>query len=162
MPYETQSQWTLDELKKLYKANIIAMHKAYLAIVIALEVIFVAGIIVSTVTGSFGLTVEFVAMLIIFPLALYLITNFRIKKEFKTNKVIQNTVTTFKFTEDRLETSSDRGSAFVKYDEIYRIIETDTNFYLFLSKNQAMNVIKANCSEDLIRFLHEKKESGKS
>ena len=34
MPYETQSQWTIDELKKLNKATLIGMHKAYLALII--------------------------------------------------------------------------------------------------------------------------------
>ena len=62
-----------------------------------------------------------------------------------------------RFAEDRFESVSDRGSAFVKYDEIYKILETDTNFYLFLSKNQALNIIKANCSGELISFLREKK-----
>ena len=38
MPYETQSQWTIDELKKLNKATLIGMHKAYLALIIVLEV----------------------------------------------------------------------------------------------------------------------------
>ena len=38
MPYETQSRWTIDELKKLNKATLIGMHKAYLALIIVLEV----------------------------------------------------------------------------------------------------------------------------
>ena len=40
MSYETQSQWTINELKKFNKATLIGMHKAYLALIIALEVIF--------------------------------------------------------------------------------------------------------------------------
>ncbi len=159
MSYETQSQWTINELKKFNKATLIGMHKAYLALIIALEVIFAGGIIVSLIIGSVKLIFEFGIMLIILPLALYLITNFRIKKEYNTNKILQNTVTTFRFTEDKLETSSDRGNAFIKYDEIYKILETNTNFYLFISKNQALNVIKANCSEELTSFLHEKRVS---
>ncbi|WP_050008336.1 YcxB family protein [Butyrivibrio sp. WCE2006] len=157
MPYETQSQWTIDELKKLNKATLIGMHKACLALIIVLEVVFVGGLIVSFVIGSIKLAFEFAIMLIGFPLALYLITNFRIRKEYNTNKILQNTVTTFRFAEDRFESVSDRGSAFVKYDEIYKILETDTNFYFFLSKNQALNIIKANCSDELISFLRKKK-----
>ncbi|WP_026661836.1 YcxB family protein [Butyrivibrio proteoclasticus] len=157
MPYETQSKWTIDELKKLNKATLIGMHKPYLAFVIALEVLFAGGIIVSAAISSAKLMAEFAALLIILPLSLYLITNIRIKKEYNSNKILQTTVTTFRFDEDKLESSSDRGSAFVKYDEIYKILETDTNFYLFLSKNQALNVIKANCSDELISFLHNKK-----
>jgi hypothetical protein len=38
-------------------------------------------------------------------------------------------------------------------DELYRILETKTNFYLFLAKDQALNIIKANCSQELIEFL---------
>ena len=113
MPYETQSQWTIDELKKLNKATLIGMHKAYLALIIVLEVVFVGGLIVSVVIGSIKLAFEFAIMLIGFPLALYLITNFRIRKEYNTNKILQNTVTTFRFAEDRFESVSDRGSAFV-------------------------------------------------
>ena len=156
MSYETQSQWNLDELKKLNKAALWGMHKAYVALVIGIEVMMVAGIILSVIISSPKLITEFVVLLVGFPVALYLITNYRLKQTYKTNKIIQTAVTTLKFTEDRLEAVSERGNAFVKYDEIYRILETDTNFYLFLAKNQAINVIKANCSEELISFLHEK------
>ncbi|MBP3197670.1 MAG: hypothetical protein J6N21_11775 [Butyrivibrio sp.] len=31
---------------------------------------------------------------------------------------------------------------------MYKILETKTNFYLFISKNQALNIIKANCSRN--------------
>lgn len=47
MLYETQSQWNLDELKKLNKAALFGMHKAYVALVIGIEVMMVVGIILS-------------------------------------------------------------------------------------------------------------------
>ncbi len=156
MPYETRSQWNIDELKKLNRTALFKLHKPYLAFIIFLEVVFVGGLIVSAFIRSGVLMAEFAVLLIALPLALVLVTNFRVKKEFRSSKLLQNTVTVFRFYEDRLESASDRGNSFVRYDELYRILETKTNFYLFISKGQALNVIKANCSEELIAFLHEK------
>ncbi|MBQ6407131.1 MAG: hypothetical protein IJJ64_03735 [Butyrivibrio sp.] len=106
MPYETQSQWTIDELKKLNKAMLVGLHKPYLVFIIILEVIFAGGFIVSAMIASGKLMAEFAALFIILPLSLYLITTYRIKKEYNTNKILQTTVTTFKFDEDREAASS--------------------------------------------------------
>ncbi len=156
MPYETQSQWNEDELKKLNRAALLKLHKPYLAFIIFLEAVFVCGLVVSALIRSGTLMAEFAVLLVALPLVLVLVTNFRVKKEFRSSKLLQTTVSVFRFHEDRLESASDRGTAFVRYDELYRIVETKTNFYLFISKGQALNVIKANCSEELIAFLHEK------
>ena len=153
MPYETKSKWTIDELKKMNKAALLGMHKLYLAVIIAIEVFLTAGLLMSVYLMDLKLILEFVGMMLILPISLHLITNYRINKSFSTNKIIQNTETTFRFYEDRLETSNDRGTAFVKYTELYRILETKTNFYLFLAKDQAFNIIKADCSPELIAFL---------
>ena len=162
MPYETKSRWTIDELKKLNRAALFKLHKPYVAFIVVLEVIFAAGFVLSVLIRSTSLMIEFIALFIILPLAVKLATNYKINKSFKTNKILQDTVTTYRFSEDRVETSSERGTAFIRYDELYRILETDTNFYLFISKDQALNIIKAECSPELIAFLQEKRrENGK-
>ena len=77
----------------------------------------------------------------------------KMNKAYNSNKLLQNNTTRFAFLEDRFETNSGRGSTVIKYDELYTVLETDTNFYLFISNKQAYNIIKSNCSEELIQFL---------
>jgi len=45
----------------------------------------------------------------------------------------------------------------IRYEELYKIIETPTNFYLMLSPQHGSIVIKENCSDELLMFLDQLK-----
>ena len=45
----------------------------------------------------------------------------------------------------------------LKYSQIFRILETKTNFYLLTAENQGTIIVKKNCSPALIAFLKELK-----
>ena len=63
---------------------------------------------------------------------------------------------TFHFSDFRQKNKlSDRT---IRYSDLSEIIETDTNFYLMLGKNQGSLLNKNDCSEELINFLHQKAE----
>ena len=62
------------------------------------------------------------------------------------------------FDSEKLEQISNVGSIKASYDEIYRIFETDKNFYILISDNLAINVRKANCSDGLITLLQDLKQ----
>lgn len=49
----------------------------------------------------------------------------------------------------------------VQYRQIYRIVETKTNFYIMLSRNQGIIIVKANCLPELIGFLTQLKNTVK-
>ncbi len=65
---------------------------------------------------------------------------------------------TVSFYDDSLTVSYETASLNINYDEIEKIAETDTNFYIYKSKHVIVaNVLKENCTEDLIWFLRGKK-----
>ena len=158
MPYTTESYWTMEELKKMNKAALFGLRKAYLIFLGCIEILLAIEVILCLATDSGAWAAVFLVTLICFPIVIIKITNYKLSKDFKTNKILQNDVTTMSFSEDRLELSNGRGNSFVKYDELYKILETDTNFYLFIAKNQTMNVIKENCQKELITFLQNLKQ----
>lgn len=45
----------------------------------------------------------------------------------------------------------------VEYNKLNEIIETKTNFYLMISKNQGHMVLKENMSDDLQNFIRKLK-----
>lgn len=49
----------------------------------------------------------------------------------------------------------------VRYFDLTKIIETNTNFYLMYAWREGYVIVKENCSPELIRFLHEIKEDVK-
>ncbi len=65
---------------------------------------------------------------------------------------------TVKFYDDSLTVFYETCSLNVGYGELAKIAETDTNFYIYKSKHVIVaNVLKENCTEDLIWFLRGKK-----
>ncbi|MCR4617053.1 MAG: YcxB family protein [Lachnospiraceae bacterium] len=157
MLFETKSEWSLDELKKLYRMSFFVLRKSYLIYVIVCEVLFAAIIVYSVVNRHLLTVIVGGAAIVLLPLLIFLRLHLSAKKEYESNKLYQNSVATYKFYEDKIEAASDRGTSYLLYDELYKVVETKTNFYLFFSKRQCLNIIKANCSEELILFLREKK-----
>ncbi|MBR7047357.1 MAG: YcxB family protein, partial [Campylobacter sp.] len=49
----------------------------------------------------------------------------------------------------------------IKYEDLYKIVETKTNFYLFVGNILAFTIIKENCSAELIEFLQKIKREFK-
>ncbi|SFG10081.1 YcxB-like protein [Oribacterium sp. WCC10] len=150
---ETASKWTIEELKKYQWATLFSMHKGYICFILILDILSMIAAVTAFHYGYRILTAEFIIFILIIPLVIYLITMYRVKKNYKSSKFLQTTVTTFKFAEDRFEAISERGHSVIRYDDLYKVIETKTNFYLYISNNQALTVIKANCSDELVSFL---------
>ena len=61
------------------------------------------------------------------------------------------------FYSDYLMTRTSGNETRLKYSEIYRILETKTNFYVLTAANQGTILVKKNCSPALIAFLRELK-----
>ena len=151
--YETESYWNVEEIKKMNRAFLFKLNKWYLILVTVVELVILVLSVMCFMRGSAKFGFIYLSFLIIFPLLIVLRYNLMAKKAYNTNKLLQNNTTRFAFLEDRFEISSGRGNTVIRYDELYKVLETDTNFYLFISNQQAYNIIKANCSEELIQFL---------
>ena len=155
MPLETTTMLTYDEYKKfnyavLHKTLGFKMKILYIAsavlIIINVILIFSQGFIDSYNIAMF-------AFVFIWLFLLYFIPNRQIKKTYNTTKIIQNYNSIMTFYDDYYTEKSDFNFTQIKYDELHKIIETNTHFYLLVGEIGGSIVIKENCSAQLIEFL---------
>lgn len=91
---------------------------------------------------------------IIIVSSLPIILNRRIAKEFNSNKSFKNNKIVYKFYPKHIKIEKEgSGDNHLNYNDIFKIIETRTNFYVMLSRNSGLIIIKENCSSDLIAFI---------
>ena len=90
--------------------------------------------------GLVGLVIVFI---IVYPIILSFTLNSQIKKMYKSNKRINMLEETLTFYDEFLESKSDHNYCKVQYTDIYRVCETKSNFYIFISDNQAFIIIKS-------------------
>ena len=89
---------------------------------------------------------------IVVPLTLF-ITLRRGLKNFRQDKSLYNSERHLKFYRDRLVIETPRGNRITPYSELYKLKEKKDYFYLYISKNRFIPVIKEYCSEELIEFI---------
>lgn len=81
------------------------------------------------------------------------------KKEFEDPEGLGNTYQIFDFYDDCFMVTSNMVPLEpVRYFDLTKIIETNTNFYLMYAWREGYVIVKENCSPELIQFLHEIKE----
>ena len=164
MLFETETKWTYDEFKKMNRAMLKKRYirKIVLVIILLLVMLYLEANLYSTykrigfTPGRVAFIVGSMLVFLIICVLSYLRVHNSIKKAYFSNKRIQDATTHFSFYEDRIEINGCLGNSVIKYDELYKVIETKENFYLCVATNQASNIIKRNCSEELITFLREK------
>ena len=154
--YKTQTKITLDEIIKLNKVYFFKMQKVRLILMVLYE-IFLLWVCLSAFALHWILLGGIFLFLVIFvPIFWYMMLVANSKKYFKSNKVAQNSVINYTFEEDKIVIETERGSSFIKYDEVYKFYETKTNFYLFENNKQAYVIVKDNCSDELTQFIKDK------
>lgn len=98
--------------------------------------------------------------LLLFCLLFLLATLLSIKTTYDSNRAIQkNPVSTVYFYNEYLTEANVNGTTILAYADIYKIIETKTNFYIMLARNKGVIIIKQNCTPELIIFLQNLKNT---
>ncbi|MBQ9267182.1 MAG: YcxB family protein [Clostridia bacterium] len=145
--YKTTTKYTLEEYKKFNNAILMKRH-TLLLLLAGLVFILLGGIILRS---------EFLIIFaIIYPFFFIIIKNSSVKKVFNSNKLTQNVDVTFEFYEDHFEENHEAGQAKIPYEKLHEIIETKTNFYLMIAKNQGYMLAKENMPEGLEEFIRTK------
>ena len=163
MPYKTDTIFTFDEYKKFNNSIKGKWLTRIIFIIFGIWIlysifwdfywIFEDGFISNTLFINLGF--------LIWLGGLYYYANFYIvKKTFYSHKLSANQHSFFEFFEDYFtqktndfnqNVSADFSQ--IKYEDLYKIVETKTNFYLFVGNILAFTIIKENCSTELIEFL---------
>ena len=93
----------------------------------------------------------FIAILV--PITFRVIEVIIAKKVYESNKMLKDITLNYEFYEEYFEQKNTVGNTKVVYDKIYMIVETDTNFYIMIARNQGYIVNKGNCSQEFIGFI---------
>ncbi len=156
--FETKTEYSFDEYKKfiyVIQNSIFKMKRTtiiYIVLMLALSVI-------SFVSKNYFLAAIYIVCTFIIPAIFYTVNLFIIKKNFYSNKSLNEAVSVIKFYDKHLEMDNSYGHSQIEYDKLYKIIETKANFYLLISRNQGISVIKYNCQPELIEFLRMHKQT---
>ena len=156
--YTTQFAHTLDEHIKFNKA-VLKSQKSFIVLYILFAVLSIGlgilsyNMVKNIIFSIFLALLFFILLLITFPSAL----KKSIKKAYYSNKTIDSEISDYKFYETEFTETDSHGSVTFPYTDLSQIIETKTNFYLMISKQQGYLIKKENCSTELIAFLSELK-----
>ena len=142
--YKTKTINTFEEYKRFSR---VLMYKKRSIIIYALLAAFLIldGIVLDNMI--------FIVFAVVYPFVIWLLHNMQVKKVFKTNKALQNAEVNFEFYDTYFTEENSYGNTKLEYSKLHKIIETKTNFYLMIAKNQGFILIKENFPEGLEEFL---------
>ena len=178
--YTTESCMTQDEYLKFNDA-VIKSNKLNRILVPAFTVVMIILGIFRMVQGRIGIGLYFIILALLFNVFLGYSTKRRAIRTWQASKALQNRRVRYYFYEDHLKSevlgnsaepgqnpvaggsmpqdgagesapqNTDRKG--VRYDELYRVLETPTNFYILTSAGQGIVLQKEACEEGLISLL---------
>lgn len=155
---KTETVCTFDEYRRF---NRTVRNKAQGGIWIKIALIaicIIAAFLVSNLETKRGLFLGAILVIPVFMLSEYMVDKRAYKKTEDQN--MQKVKMFFYPDFLRMEAEgSDKGATNVSYNKFYGIIETPKNFYILFTKNQGTIVIKENCDEELIQFIHNLKNN---
>lgn len=144
MLYSTTNITSKEELNKFN--NAILFSKKYIMLILVLEV--------SLFTSYFMFKEKFFLIYaLLFPFILYGAVKLTINNKYKKEANFLGIESTINFYEDSIEQVNQYASAKIPYKDLYKLIETKTNYYFLTGTNVGFNVIKANCSLELLDYI---------
>jgi len=106
-------------------------------------------------SGSYPQAIFCFVMSTVLPVS----TKIRGVREFNSNRAYKDQELIYEFYADYFqlkrkgfESDNGRTSSWI-YDDIFKIIETETNFYMMVSKGSGLIIVKKNCTQELLEFL---------
>lgn len=80
----------------------------------------------------------------------------RARKLFRQTKVAQDIVNEYDFFDEYFVNRNRNGQGTMAYNELFKVIETRTHFYLMLSKVQGYTIAKAEAPANFTEFMQKK------
>ena len=93
-----------------------------------------------------------ILLAIVYPILIVVLQNRHIKKVWHSNKVAQNMEVKYDFYDTYFTATTGSSEERLGFNMLHKIIETKTNFYLMISKNQGFILNKSNFPEGLAEF----------
>jgi len=150
MLYQTSVRLTYEEYKRFAKTYV---KKNLIKTLIGMLLVVLGAILFWIVEPFSTITMILTLFIILYPILLYCKLTKAIKKTYMSNELLKDIVETIEFYESHFISKTEKSEVTVKYEELYKILENKTNFYLMIADNQGYIVSKANCSQELIDFI---------
>lgn len=142
--YTTTTNYSYDEYKR-FSWNLL-LKRSHIIFYIILELFIL-------LLGCFMKNSLFIVFAVIYPIMIFLLQNRQIKKVWTSNKVAQDMLVNFEFYDTYFVETDKSGNTKLDYSNLHKVIETKTNFYLLIAKNQGFILVKKNMPEGLADFL---------
>lgn len=150
--YTTETTLGLDEYKKYVrtmqgsqlKNNIIAAAACIWLIVAGIFNIYHA----KTMLGVFMIVVGVGA-----PILVWVGANNQSERNFEKIKEAGGAHFRVRFYDDHFETQNDTSHGVHEYSKLYKVVETEEDFYMEIERGHSVIIQKKNCSDELIAFL---------
>ncbi len=155
--YHTSTEIGFSEYQKLCNA-VAGTHTRYWITFVLFEFAILIIAFLYYRNGKDLIAWVFAGCAVVFPL-LFMLNQRRIQhKAYYSSKNAKDMTVNTSFYSDYLMTRTSTGAVTnLKYSQIFRILETKTNFYLLTAENQGTIIVKKNCSPALIAFLQKLK-----
>lgn len=157
MPLETDLLCSLQDLKKVNRARMLALLKSnwlfFLLIFVGIPTIIS---VQDLMRGDKGAIFTLVTSPFLLLLALFIATEMSTKMVFEKNKTQGNMHIHYTFFNDEFQMETALIKNMIRYDALRGITEDRNYFFLKLSSSKILVVQKQNCSPELISFLQEK------
>ena len=141
--FQTQTTYTFAEYRRYSRAlQNKVMHRP-----LVIAVMMACLVLLALLSDDNSMRVAFLIVAVLTPLIFSLIGSRMEKKAYYANTAMQDIVLAYSFYPDHVETNNTLGFTTI------RVVETPTNFYLMIARNQGMVIVKENCSAELIAFL---------
>ena len=149
MLHKTSVKFTYEEYKRF---SLTIMKKALTKTTIGLVILLLFAAILFGMNNS-KLSALLCAFVVLYTFMLVYKINSQIKKTYESNELLKDITQTIEFYEKHFVAKSDKSETTVEYEKLYKVVENKTNFYLMIADNQGYIVSKANCDDELIRFI---------
>lgn len=142
--YTTTTNYTYDEYKRFSWNLLLKRSRIVWFIVLELWILLLGCLMRNSLLVVFA---------VIYPIMILLLQNRQIKKVWKSNKVAQDMLVNFEFYDTYFVETDKSGNTKLDYSNLHKVVETKTNFYLMIAKNQGFILVKENMPEGLSDFL---------
>lgn len=157
--FKTTTKYTFKEYEKFNDVLRSKTSRLQLRISLLVFTILLIYLIASAFSENdinFGILLTII--LIFFPMLLLKIMKTINKKVYDSYPNWNNTEYKILFYENYLKQTNENFNPYkLEYKDINCILETKTNFYLMVTSNQGVIIVKNNCSQKVISFLQELK-----
>ncbi len=119
----------------------------------SLMILVCAYSLVLILLGIFAVNPVYIILGLVLPLVFWLIHSAKIKRIYKSNRIMDKLERVYKFYDTYLTVEDAKSNATVEYSKLYKIIFTKTNVYLMIAKNQGYMLIKKNFPDGLEEHL---------